>query len=419
MKLFDRDIWGEAFHSLRTNRRRSIATAFGIFWGILMLVILMSLSQGFFNGTQKRLSGIATNAYFLYSNLTSKAYKGFPKGRFWFFSLTDLTNLRKRFPEIEYISPLVQGNWNTPIRYGAKSTTAPIYAAWAELDKIVYTTLLAGRNLNENDDKQGRRNCTIGEEVCLKFFSSPEEALGKVINVNGTYYTVVGVLKSNGNGISVNGLEEEKVRIPYSILATALGWGDLVGSITYSLRSDGKDSKEINDRIKGYIRSVHDIHPDDDGALDGFDFSEIFTIDNQLLWGINVFVWFIGIGTLFSGIIGISNTMLVSVKERTREIGIRRALGAQRSDIIRLVLLESTMLSFLAGLLGLLLGVGIMSAITQITASAEDGMLVDPLIPFSTAVGALIFIIIGGLVGGLLPLKKALEIRSIEAIREE
>ena len=138
-----------------------------------------------------------------------------------------------------------------------------------------------------------------------------------------------------------------------------------------------------------------------------------------MMWGINVFVWFIGIGTLLSGIIGISNIMLVSVKERTREIGIRRALGAQRKDIIRLILLESGMLSLLAGLVGLLLGVGIMSIVAQIAASMESEMLVNPLIPFGTAIGALLFIIIGGVVGGLLPLKKALEIRSIEAIREE
>uniref|UniRef100_UPI0025F988EE ABC transporter permease n=1 Tax=uncultured Porphyromonas sp. TaxID=159274 RepID=UPI0025F988EE len=164
---------------------------------------------------------------------------------------------------------------------------------------------------------------------------------------------------------------------------------------------------------------THDIAPDDESAIGEFNISEIFTAQNSMLWGVNVFVWFIGIGTLLSGIIGISNIMLVSVKERTREIGIRRALGAQRKDIIRLILLESSMLSFLAGLVGLLLGVGIMSIVAQITASMGNEMLVNPLIPFGTAVGALLFIIIGGVMGGLLPLKKALEIRSIEAIREE
>lgn len=417
MRLFDRDIWGEAFHSLRTNRKRSIATAFGIFWGILMLVILMSLSQGFSNGMRKQLGGISSNTTMLYCSTTSKPYKGFPTDRWWGFSLSDLDNLQKRFPEIETIATMQQGSWNTPVSYGTKSTTAPLYAVWTSFDQIVYSTILAGRRLNESDEQQRRRNCTIGEEVSQKLFASHEEALGKVINIDGSYYTIVGVLKSKAKGI--NGSEEQKVRIPYTILSASLGQSNEVYQLLYSLHGDGKDSKAINDRIKAYIRSTHDIAPDDESAIGEFNLSEIFTAQNSMLWGVNVFVWFIGIGTLLSGIIGISNIMLVSVKERTREIGIRRALGAQRKDIIRLILLESGMLSLLAGLVGLLLGVGIMSIVSQITASMENEMLVNPLIPFGTAVGALLFIVIGGVVGGLLPLKKALEIRSIEAIREE
>lgn len=419
MRLFDRDIWGEAFHSLRTNRKRSIATAFGIFWGIFMLVILMSLSQGFFNGMKKNLEGISPNTSLMYCTPTTLPYKGYPKDRWWSISMSDLANLQRRFPEITALSPIVQGAWNTSVRYGTKETSAPLYAAWSTYDDVIYSTLLAGRRLNDSDDQQRRRVCTIGEEVSQKFFASHEEALGKIINVDGSYYTIVGVLKAKAAGMSINGSEGQKVRIPYSILATATSWGDQVGYIAYSLSGDGTESKAVNERIKAYLRSVHDIHPDDEGAIGEFNMSEIFTASNSMLWGINIFVWFIGIGTLLSGIIGISNIMLVSVKERTREIGIRRALGAQRKDIVRLILLESTMLSLLAGLLGLLLGVGIMSLVAQMPISLPGDMLVDPLIPFSTAVGALLFIIIGGVVGGLLPLKRALEIRSIEAIREE
>lgn len=419
MRLFDRDIWGEAFHSLRTNRKRSIATAFGIFWGILMLVILMSLSQGFSNGMRKQLGGISSNTTMLYCSTTSKPYKGFPTDRWWSLSVSDIANLQKRFPEIETIASIQQGSWNTPVSYGSKSTTAPLYSAWTSYDQIVYSTILAGRRLNESDEQQRRRNCTIGEEVSQKLFASHEEALGKVINIDGSYYTVVGVLKGKSKGMNINGSEEQKVRIPYTILSASLGQSNEVYHFLYSLHGDGKDSKAINDRIKAYIRSTHDIAPDDESAIGEFNISEFFTAQNSMMWGINVFVWFIGIGTLLSGIIGISNIMLVSVKERTREIGIRRALGAQRKDIIRLILLESGMLSLLAGLVGLLLGVGIMSIVAQITASMESEMLVNPLIPFGTAIGALLFIIIGGVVGGLLPLKKALEIRSIEAIREE
>lgn len=419
MRLFDRDIWGEAFHSLRTNRKRSIATAFGIFWGILMLVILMSLSQGFSNGMRKQLGGISSNTTMLYCSTTSKPYKGYPTDRWWSLSVSDIANLQKRFPEIETIASIQQGSWNTPVSYGSKSTTAPLYSAWTSYDQIVYSTILAGRRLNESDEQQRRRNCTIGEEVSQKLFASHEEALGKVINIDGSYYTVVGVLKGKSKGMNINGSEEQKVRIPYTILSASLGQSNEVYHFLYSLHGDGKDSKAINDRIKAYIRSTHDIAPDDESAIGEFNISEFFTAQNSMMWGINVFVWFIGIGTLLSGIIGISNIMLVSVKERTREIGIRRALGAQRKDIIRLILLESGMLSLLAGLVGLLLGVGIMSIVAQITASMESEMLVNPLIPFGTAIGALLFIIIGGVVGGLLPLKKALEIRSIEAIREE
>lgn len=419
MRLFDRDIWGEAFHSVRTNRKRSIATAFGIFWGILMLVILMSLSQGFFNGMHKNLDGISSNTTLIYCSTTSKPYKGYPTDRWWSLSLSDLDNLQKRFSEIEWLSPILQGAWNTSVRYGTKDATALLYAAWPSYDKIIYTTLLAGRRLNESDELQQRRNCTIGEEVSQKFFSSHDEAIGKIINIDGSYYTIVGVLKSKSEGMSINGSEGQKVRIPYTILATATNRGNEVRFIAYSLYGDGKESKKINDQIKAYLRSTHDIAPDDESALGEFNLSEVYTASNSMLWGVQIFVWFIGIGTLLSGIIGISNIMLVSVKERTREIGIRRALGAQRKDIIRLILLESSMLSFLAGLVGLLLGVGIMSIVSQITASMGNEMLVNPLIPFGTAVGALLFIIIGGVMGGLLPLKKALEIRSIEAIREE
>lgn len=418
MRLFDIDTWGEAFHSVRTNRKRTLATAFGVFYGILMLIILLSVGQGFSNAIKKNLGGLAENSSFLATSGTTKPYKGFQKGRRWTLKPAELDQLRKRFPEITAIAPMAQGDWRSSVRYGTKIKNAPLYAAPPTYNKIVYCKLLAGRLLNEQDELDRNRYCTVGKAICEQLFGSHQEAIGKTLRVGNTYYTVVGVTQSISEAININGREDDKVRIPYALLTSDNG-GEEIDAFSYTLATNISDTKAVNNRIKSYLRATHDVHPADDGAIISFDVSEMFQFINKILFGVNIFIWFVGIGTVLSGIIGISNIMLVSIKERTREIGVRRALGAKPRDVIMLVMIESLMISLVSGLLGLIAGVGLMSIVDKTIPPDAAMFYQDAVVSFWGGIGALALVVASGFLGGLLPANRALNIKAIEAIREE
>ena len=420
MRFFDRDRWVEIWHTIRSNRRRSLATAFGVFWGIFMLVILTSVGAGFSNGILREVSGIATNSAFYWTNTTSKPYQGFRSGRYWDATTSDLQAVRSQVHEVEYISPIMWARrTDNNVVFGEKAETFDVVGAESDYFEINRLNVLQGRSLNAVDNQQQRKVCMIGKEVRDKLFAGADP-VGQVLRVNGLYYRVIGVVEAKSNNVNIGSSPKSTVYISYSVLQQLENRGNKVYNFAVSAHPSA-DMKQMFAKIETIIRSRNNIAPDDDKALSKFDISAQFQLMNMIFTGINLLVWIVGIGTLLTGIVGVSNIMLVTVRERTREIGVRRALGAKPRTIIGQILNESLLLTALAGLSGLILGVGVMSVVDTITAQASsDGFsFVNPLIPFGTAMLSLFIIIAGGILGGMLPAYRAIQIKAIDAIRDE
>ncbi len=420
MIFFDRDRWVEIWHTIRSNRRRSLATAFGVFWGIFMLVILTSVGAGFSNGILREVSGIATNSVFYWTNATSKPYQGFRSGRYWGATTSDLQAVRSQVREVEYISPVMWARrTDNNVVFGEKAETFNVVGAEPDYFEINRLNVLQGRSLNAVDNQQQRKVCMIGKEVRDKLFAGTDP-VGQVLRVNGLYYRVIGVVEAKSNNVNIGSSPKSTVYISYSVLQQLENRGNKVYNFAVSAHPTA-DMKQMFAKIETIIRSRNNIAPDDDKALSKFDISAQFQLMNMIFTGINLLVWIVGIGTLLTGIVGVSNIMLVTVRERTREIGVRRALGAKPRTIIGQILSESLLLTALAGLSGLILGVGVMSVVDTITAQASsDGFsFISPLIPFGTAMLSLFIIIAGGILGGMLPAYRAIQIKAIDAIRDE
>lgn len=420
IKVIDRDFRNEVWHTIRSNRRRSIATAFGVFWGILMLVVLLSLGQGIKNAIFGQLKGVGTRTVALFSNLTSKPYDGLKSGRNWDLTRGDIKEIAQKIPEVEYITaPTYAKNFREKIVYRDKSENYSVMGVGDILFKVIPVELVEGRLINDADNENMRKYCMIGLTVKKKLFGGKEDVIGETIKVGSTYYTIVGICKSISK-LTVGAKPEESVYVPEVIMKQLNNAGENVDIIMYTVY-DGYDIRSVREKINTIIRKNHRIAPDDKSAISEFDISEMYTLMNGILLGITALIWLVGIGTLLSGIVGVTNILLVTVRERTREIGVRRALGAKPRDIIVQLLSEAITLSAVAGITGLVLGVLIMAGVGAITANLDDmkEIIVNPTIPFAVAIVSVVIIIGSGLVGGILPAYRAIQIKAIDAIRDE
>ncbi len=420
--LYDRDRWTEIWHTIRSNKKRSFATAFGVFWGIFMLVILSSIGAGFSNGMARALSGISSNSAFFFVNYTSKPYKGFKTGRYWRINLSDLDAIRSYIPEVQYASAQLYswGRSGDNVVYGEKAARYPVMGALPDYFKINSLDLFAGRMLSEVDELQRRKFCMIGKEVVGKFFGSDEESLGKIIRVDGLYYQVVGVVAPKSTAVNMGSNPNRSIFVPFSVLQQKTNSGSRVDNITIAAYPHVELAPVIK-KVEALLKERNNIAPDDDKAVGNFDVASAFKLFEMILGGINMLIWIVGIGTLLTGIVGVSNILLVTVRERTREIGVRRALGAKPRVIVTQLLSEALVLTSIAGIAGLMLGVGIMALVDAAVGTPTGNNLpfYQPLIPFGTAVLSLIIIGMGGILGGLLPAYRAIQIKAIDAIRDE
>ncbi len=419
-RLFDRDTWREVFSTLRSNRRRTVVTAMGIFWGIFLLVVLLSVGYGFNNSIQRELTGLAHNTLFCLPQNTTLPYKGFAKGRYWDFSLEDIKILSQSYDEITHITPV---NFNkgrgADLVYNSEKTRAQsIVGVHPDYFKIVTLRLLEGRLLNEIDEREERNYCLIGSEIKERLFPS-ESALGKQIEWDGGGYTVVGVVKEATENVNLFGSSNKMMLLPNQALRRKYGMGNKIDAIVYSVDSRIRDTKSVLERVNHTLLVRNDVHPEDKSAINSFDLSQFFQMMDMLLISIYLLVWFVGIGTIISGIVGISNIMLVTIRERTREIGVRRALGAKPQDIVLQILLESVTLTTLAGLAGFIPSVLLMIGINSVLEQSPSSFLYQPIIPFEIAVLAAFIVLVSGILGGLLPVMRAIKIKAIDALRDE
>jgi putative ABC transport system permease protein len=422
MKLFDLDKWHEIYFALRKNPLRTFFTAFGVFWGIFMLIIMMGAGEGLYNGASHDLGDMATNSVFMWTQRTTMPYKGFQRGRWYQFNNDDTQALKDNIPEIEYLAPRLQV-WgregeNNVIR-GEKTGGFNIQGDYPEINIIDPINITSGRFINLNDVDEQRKVAVIGLRVFQELFMPDENPIGEYIRIQGVYFKVIGMFQSKKSDQQAD-RENQAIYLPFTTLQKVYNYGNNVG--WYSITAKENIPVEtVELKAKELLKSRHSIHPDDERAVGSFNLEKEWNKMTNLFAGIRGLVWIVGIGTLLAGVIGVSNIMLIVVKERTKEIGIQRAIGATPSSIISQIIIESVLLTAFAGYFGLALGVGLLEAVNIALQSsgAEANMFTNPEVDFNKAMTALTVLVFSGIFAGLIPARRAIRIKPIEALRDE
>lgn len=416
ISIFDIDNWKEILATLSRNKTRTFLTGFGIFWGVAMLAMLMSGARGGEDLLRRNFAGFATNSGGMIPSATTMPYRGYQKGRTWRMTTSDVVTLRENFPELKAVIPTYQKGSST-FRNGKDSYAGQLVGAESNYTDMLVPRLYAGRFINEADVAAERRVAVVGKKVATQIFPGIDNPVGKLVEVDGSCYSVVGVVGDESE-IHLNGSLDEGVVIPASTFRRANGYGDRVDFIMM-VAKDGEDLSEIIPGMKRVLFRRHDINPADDGAIWVINIAENFEQVDKLFSGIDLLALFIGLSTLIAGVIGIGNIMWVIVKERTREIGIRRAIGAKPRDIIAQVLCEGTVLTVISGLAGICfaaLVLGIMQhAMNPPDAVSEARFQMS----FGRAMGILGIFITLGILAGLIPSVKAMRIKPVEALNSK
>ena len=412
---FDIDTYREIIDTITRNKSRSFLTGFGVFWGVFMLIVLIGGGQGLKEMLQKNFSGFATNSAMIWTQNTTKAYKGFRKGRYVSMVEKDMTRLRLQVPELVIITPVMFGGKKNAVK-GEHTFSANVSGVSYDYADVTAPIMYYGRFLNEMDIREARKVCVIGKEVYKKLFPGGGDPCGQRIRLDSTYYQVVGV-DYKVSGININGRNDQIVSIPYTVFRKAYNSGDQIHSLAVTGKP-GVVMSSITDRMRTVIARAHTVDPTDEKAIMVFNTEILFAMLDNLFNGVNFLIWLVGIGTLLAGAIGVSNIMMVTVKERTTEIGIRRAIGATPKMILSQIISESMLLTAVAGMSGILFGVCILQMIEM--ANTTDGIVGAHFqVGFWTAIAAALLLSCLGGLAGLAPAWRAMSIKPVDAMRDE
>ncbi|MGB5699860.1 ABC transporter permease [Muriicola sp.] len=419
--MFNRDRWKEVLEVLTTNWFRTVLTAFGVFWGILILIILLSAGKGLENGIRADFGDIATNTMFMWTRSTTKAHMGLPIGRNFRYKIEDVGTLREKFPQLRFISPRNQlggfGGNNNVVK-GIKTGAYNVYGDYPEIIKQEPMAITHGRFLNQNDIDEKRKIAVIGLGVKNELYEKEEEVLGSYIKIQGVNFMVVGTYKKRSN----NGDGEEgqkEIFVPFTAFSQAFNQGNNVGWMAITAQ-DGYPISDLKIDIVNEMKRVHKVHPEDTRAIGFFDLYEEYNRVESLFGAMSFIGYFVGILVLLSGIIGVSNIMLIVVKERTKEIGIRRALGEDPWSIKKQILLESIFLTIISGMAGIVFGALFIYGVNAILdANGPVDMFMNPSVNLGVVTAALLILVISGLLAGFIPAQSAIKVRPIDALRTE
>ena len=423
MKIFDIDKWHEIYYALRKNPLRTFFTAFGVFWGIFMLIIMMGAGEGLYNGASQDLGDMSTNSVFMWTQRTTIPYKGFPRGRFYRFNNEDTRALLDNIPEIKYIAPRLQGwsrgNGSNNVIRGERTGSFNIQGDYPEINYIDPVNVTQGRFINDIDIDELRKVAVIGVSVFQEMFEPTEDPIGQYIQIQGVYFKVIGMFRSKKNDQQAEH-DNQAIFFPFTTLQKVYNYGNIVGWYSITAKDDVRVAV-VENKAKELLRQRHSIHPDDERAVGSFNLDQEWSKMTNLFTGIRGLVWIVGIGTLLAGVIGVSNIMLIVVKERTKEIGIQRAIGATPSIIITQIIIESVILTAVAGYFGLAIGVGLLELINYglTTSGADTNMFNNPSVDFTKAMWALGILVISGMFAGMIPARRAVSIKPIDALRDE
>lgn len=418
--MFDLDNWQEIFSTIKKNKLRTFLTAFGVFWGVFMLVVMMGSGNGLKNGVLRDFNGTATNSFFVWAQRTNKAYDGFQPGRRFNYNNDDVAAIREFIPELAAIAPRNQlGNYEgrNAVYRNNKTGSFSVYGDYPDTFKIETLNLLDGRTINKLDIDQKRKIALIGTRVRDLLFNKGENPIGEYIKINGVYFAVVGVFYSRKTGRQAEE-ETSNVHVPFTTFQTTFNYGDRVGWFSF-MAKDGIQASKVEEKVITLLKERHHISPEDQMAVGHWNMEKEYNKIMGLFNGITGLVWVVGVGTLLAGIIGVSNIMLIIVRERTREIGIKRALGAEPYMIIGQIILESVFLTSIAGYFGLIAGLGVIQAVASSIPADAEGPFYNPEVDVQLVLISLAILVVSGALAGLIPAKRAVEIAPIDALRAE
>lgn len=414
-RFFDIDRLTEIWEALSRNRSRSLLTGFGVFWGIFMLLSLMGGGQGLKTMLTGVLSGFATNSGFIIPGETSMPYKGFRSGRTWSMELSDIERLRREIPEIDAVTGSM-GMWGSTVVFEDRESECQGRGVMPEYARIEEPRMAYGRYINQVDIDQERKVCVLGKRIYKNLFPDGGDPCGLYVRMGDIWFQVVGVDMNNGN-IGINGTADEALTIPMSVLQKLYNRGTSVDFICMTARP-GYRIKDILAKSREILFREHFIDPSDKKAIFEINAEELFSIMDNLFKGVNLLIWLVGFGTLLAAAIGVSNIMMVTVKERTTEIGIRRAIGATPNMILSQVMMESMLLTLAFGFIGIFLSVGFLS-LGGAVASVASETPADFQVSFGAAVLVVFILTVLGLLAGLAPALRAMNIKPVDAMRDE
>ena len=418
--MFDLDHWREIQNALTANKLRTGLTAFGVFWGILMLMLMLGSGNGLRNGVERGFADNATNSVWIWSQSTSKPYRGMPIGRRLEMTNADTAAIRQRVPEVDVLAPRTQlGGWR-----GGNNVTrgdeAGAFSVMGDMPEIVHVEALRitrGRFLNRYDVEQRRKVAVIGPRVVEVLFEKDEDPLGQHIRINGVYFKVVGLF------VPINPddqQDQETIHVPLSTFQHAFNFGERVNWFALTSRH-GVPASVAEKNVLTVLRQRHHVHPEDERAFGHFNLEPEYRQIQGLFAGIRTLIWIVGLGTLAAGVIGVSNIMLVIVRERTHEIGIRRAIGATPAAVMGQILLESVLLTAAAGYAGLIAGMGLIDVVAGLLAGApaQNRMFANPGVELASALQALLILVAAGCLAGIMPARRAVAVSPVDALRSD
>ena len=411
--LFDSDTWQEIYGSIRKNKIRTVITIIGVLWGIFLLVVLLGAARGIDNGFKKLFGDFATNSVFVWTQSTDTPFKGFQEGRRFRLKMNDIKALRSEYKdEIKLLAP--RNQTNNLIIHDFKSGNFQVSGDYPILDQIQKKKLISGRFINENDILSTAKVTVISEEMYEQLFDKGEQPIGEYVKINSINYKIIGVYGPS-NGIDLDG---NTAYIPFTTFKRVYNTANNVDWMVITA-SKGIDIEQIESDVILTLKSLHNVHPEDKRAFGSFNLGVQIAKVTGFLIGLQFMTWFVGIATLIAGVFAIGNILLITVKERTQEIGIRRALGATPKSIRQQIILESVFLTTVAGMLGIIFGSFVLYIIDAAFGQGDDAALINPTVNIPIIIIAFVTLIVLGTLIGLIPAHMATLVRPIEALREE
>ncbi len=415
--MIDLDAWQEIFSSLGRHKLRTLLTAFGVFWGIFLLVLLLGVGKGIENGVYSQFGRSAINRFAIWGRSTSLPYKGLRPGRPVRLTTEDVEAIRHNIPEARFINASV-GLWGEyAIRYNNKSSAFSVRGEFPELLQVRHFEINQGRFLNASDVATTRKVAVLGRQAANVLFGE-HNPVGEYLNIKGVFFLVVGVFDVAGFGS--NQRQTEIIYLPLTTLLHTFNQGNHIWSMNIVV-DNNIPIEAIETKTKALLKKRHRVAPNDGRAIGSWNASEEFEKFQRLFRGIRIFLWIIGTGTIIAGVIGVSNIMLIMVKERTREIGIRKALGATPFSIVSLIIQEAIFITTISGYTGLVVSVGVLEAVSSFMEKfgIRNEFFRKPEVDFPIAVAAVAIVVCAGAVAGWIPARNAAQIDTIEALRGE